>query len=103
VFGGGSAAVLEDFRRLELVHHGRKQVIRSRWRQDKGHRAELRAFLDAIRTASDVPISLREIVATTLTTFRIQDSLASGEPINLNVPKFLRSAVNGQIASSVPA
>ena len=25
VFGGGSAAVLEDFRRLELVRNGRKE------------------------------------------------------------------------------
>jgi len=103
VFGGGSAAVLEDFRRLELVCHGRKQVIRSRWRQDKGHRAELCAFLEAVRTGTEAPISLPEIVATTWTTFSIKGSLASGEPINLDVPKFLRSAFNGQIASSVPA
>ena len=45
VFGGKSAAVLEDFRRLELVQHGKKQVVRSRFRQDKGHRAEWKAFV----------------------------------------------------------
>src|SRR6266849_1741307 len=44
IFGGGAVAVLEDFCRLELLRNGRKQVIRSRWRQDKGHRGEWAAF-----------------------------------------------------------
>src|SRR4029077_17017146 len=50
VFGGGAVAVLEDFRRLELVRHGRKQIFRSRFRQDKGHRAEFKAFIAAVRS-----------------------------------------------------
>jgi predicted dehydrogenase len=37
IFGGGTIAVLDDFRRLELVQRGRKKVHRSRLRQDKGH------------------------------------------------------------------
>jgi predicted dehydrogenase len=40
VFGGGCVAVLDDFRRLELVRHGRRKVVKSRLRQDKGHRGE---------------------------------------------------------------
>ncbi len=48
VFGGGSTAVLEDFRRLELVRAGKKQTEHSRWRQDKGHQAEWAAFAAAI-------------------------------------------------------
>src|ERR1700731_3502400 len=49
VFGGGAVAVLEDFRRLELVGGGRKQVFRSLLRQDKGHRAEWETFVAAVR------------------------------------------------------
>ena len=52
VFGGGAVAVLEDFRRLELVREGRKRTIHSRWRQDKGHRSEWAAFA-RIRTEGD--------------------------------------------------
>ena len=48
VFGGGSVAILEDFRRLELVRNGRKQILRARWGQDKGHKAEMQAFVDAL-------------------------------------------------------
>ncbi len=47
VFGGRSTAVLDDFRRLEFVRNGRKETVHSRWRQDKGHRAEWAAFADS--------------------------------------------------------
>src|SRR5207245_4654526 len=49
IFGAGSSAVLEDFRRLELVRNGHKRTWKSRLRQDKGHRAEWAAFEQAIR------------------------------------------------------
>ena len=103
VFAGGSAAVLEDFRRLELLRHGRREVMRSRWKQDKGHKAEVRAFVEAIRRSSGAPISLHEIIATTLTTFCIKNGLASGEPIDVNVSKFLDKAITLQSAKSVSA
>ncbi len=48
VFVGGRVAVLDDFRTLELVSEGKRQVIHSRLRQDKGHRAEWEAFSQAM-------------------------------------------------------
>ena len=48
VFGGGSVAILEDFRRLELIRNGRKLITHARWKQDKGHNAEMRAFVNMI-------------------------------------------------------
>jgi predicted dehydrogenase/threonine dehydrogenase-like Zn-dependent dehydrogenase len=79
VFGGGGVAVLDDFRRLELARHGRKQVHRSWLRQDKGHRAEWQEFAASIRSGGPVPISFEEICATTLTTIRIAESVRSGQ------------------------
>jgi predicted dehydrogenase/threonine dehydrogenase-like Zn-dependent dehydrogenase len=79
IFGGGCVAVLDDFRRLELVRHGRKQVFRSWLKQDKGHAAEWVAFAHCIRSGSTGPIRFEEIVATTLATIRIADSLRSGQ------------------------
>ncbi|HWH58699.1 MAG TPA: bi-domain-containing oxidoreductase [Terriglobales bacterium] len=79
VFGGGAVAVLDDFRRLELVRQGRKQVYRSRLRQDKGHRAEWQEFANCLRNGSPAPMSFEEICATTLATIRIADSLRSGQ------------------------
>jgi len=91
VFGGGSVAVLEDFRRLELVGHGRKQVFRSWLRQDKGHRGEWKAFAAAIRSGSESPISFHEVVASTLATLRMVDSLLSGQPVAVDVESFTSS------------
>src|SRR5579864_7327833 len=78
IFGRGCVAVLDDFRRLELVRHGRKQVFRSWLKQDKGHAAEWMAFAQCIQFGRPSPIPFEEIVATTLATIRIADSLRSG-------------------------
>jgi predicted dehydrogenase len=93
VFGGGAVAVLEDFRRLELVRHGRKRVIRDRFRQDKGHRAEWAAFGNAIRTGQPAPIPFDQIVATSLATLRVRDSLALGQALSTDVAEFVSSII----------
>ena len=86
VFGGGAVAVLEDFRRLELVGRGRKQVFRSLFGQDKGHRGEWEAFVAALRTGGDSPIPLAEIVTTMLATFALEESRSSGQPVSVGGP-----------------
>jgi predicted dehydrogenase len=91
VFGGGAVAVLEDFRCLELVRHGRKQTMRSRLRQDKGHRAEWDAFAAAIKAGSESTILIDDIVATTLTTFGALESRSTGQPVAIEVARFIQS------------
>ena len=91
VFGGGSSAVLDDFRHLELVRNGRKESDRARWRQDKGHRAEWAAFADAIKRGAESPIPFEEIVASTLATIRIDESAATAHSITLDTAGFLNS------------
>lgn len=83
VFGGGRVAVLEDFRRLELVAGGKKQVFRSLLRQDKGHRGELENFVTAIRTGAESPMPFREIAATMLATFALEQSRCLGQPVSV--------------------
>jgi predicted dehydrogenase/threonine dehydrogenase-like Zn-dependent dehydrogenase len=89
IFGGGSVAVLEDFRRLELIRNGRRQVIRSRTRQDKGHRAEWSAFAQSVRAGQPSPIPFNESVASTLATLRALDSRSSGAVESIDVAAFL--------------
>jgi len=91
VFGGRSIAVIDDFRRMELVRNGRTQKFRSRWRQDKGHRAEWAAFVDVIRAAKDAPIAFEDIVCSTLATLRAEESRMAGKPLAVDVAGFLRS------------
>ena len=62
VHGGGRSAVLEDFRRLRLF--GRRTTTSRLWLgSDKGHNAECRAFIDAVRTGGPSPIPFDEIAA----------------------------------------
>lgn len=91
VFGGGSTAVLEDFRRLDLVRNGRRQTTRSRWHQDKGHRAEWAAFARHLMQSAAAAIHFEDIVCSTLATLRIDESLATGKPVAVDAPAFLRA------------
>ena len=81
VFGGGTVAVLEDFRRLELVQAGKKRVFRSLLRQDKGHHGEWEAFVTAIQTGAESPIPFREVVSTMLATLALEESRCLGQPV----------------------
>ena len=92
VFGGGRIAVLEDFRRLELVRGGHKQTVRSRFRQDKGHRAEWSAFAQSVQRQRESPIRFEEIVCSTLATFAVEESLANRVRIPVDAAKFIAAA-----------
>lgn len=79
IFGGGRAFVLEDYRSASAYRDGRETNTRAR-AQDKGQRDELRALFDALRRGGPAPITLAELANTTRATFRILDSLRTGEP-----------------------
>jgi len=98
VFGGGSVAILEDFRHLELVRNGRKSVSRARLEQDKGHKAEMRAFVDAIRGEIPPPIPFEQIVGSTLATLRLQNACQTGQPLAINLSEFVSSALQDEVA-----
>lgn len=80
VFGGGKAAVLDDFRALTL-HAGRRASRTKSLGQDKGHRAELDAFFEAVRSGGPMPIPLESSVLTTRVTFAIHHALETGLPV----------------------
>jgi predicted dehydrogenase/threonine dehydrogenase-like Zn-dependent dehydrogenase len=83
VFTGGRVAVLNDFRSLELVNNGRRQVYRSRLRQDKGHRAEWDAFSQAIINGGPEPIPYDHIFRVTQASFATLESIRSRQTISL--------------------
>jgi predicted dehydrogenase/threonine dehydrogenase-like Zn-dependent dehydrogenase len=87
IFRGGAVAVLDDFRRLGLVRHGKIKTLRSRFHQDKGHKAEWQAFSECIRSGGRAPIAFEEIVASTLATICIAESLRSGREQSVAAPE----------------
>ena len=98
VFGGGSVAILEDFRRLELVRNGRKQITRARWGQDKGHKAEMQALVDALRGKTPPPIPFEQVVGSTLATLRLQNSCQTGQPLTVELGEFVAAALQEKSA-----
>jgi predicted dehydrogenase/threonine dehydrogenase-like Zn-dependent dehydrogenase len=96
VFGGSAVAILEDFRRLELVRNGRKQITRARWAQDKGHKSEMQALVDALRGQTPPPSSFEQVVGSTLATLRLQNSSQSGQPLPVQLSEFVASALQGK-------
>lgn len=94
VFGGKSVAVLEDFRLLELIQHGKKQTMRARFKQDKGHIGEWRAFVNALRNGGQSPIAFEEIITTMVATFAAASSRSTGKAVCVDVNEFLSTAVH---------
>jgi predicted dehydrogenase len=82
-FGGGRVAVLNDFRRLETYHAGRRQIRRTWLRQDKGHQAEWEAFVAAIRSGGPPPIPYDQLMAASLTALAAVDALRTRKPVTL--------------------
>ncbi|MBK9313528.1 MAG: bi-domain-containing oxidoreductase [Acidobacteria bacterium] len=78
-YGAGRVAVIDDFRTLEMWRDGKRKVSK-RLSQDKGFDEELRAFIEAVKSGGEMPIAWRSLLLTTLTTLRIEDSLANGKP-----------------------
>lgn len=74
IYGEGKTFIIEDFRRAKFASGGDVRVIRGRV-QDKGQRAELLAFAEAVLGRRPAPIPFEELVYTTLATFRILDSM----------------------------
>jgi predicted dehydrogenase/threonine dehydrogenase-like Zn-dependent dehydrogenase len=83
VFGAGNIGVINDFRDGLFYRNSKATKIKS---SGKGHKEEVFAFLNALHKGEDGPISFRSICLTTITTFRILDSLYTGMPqeISLN-------------------
>jgi predicted dehydrogenase len=99
VFGGASVAILEDFRGLELVRNGKRKVSRERWRQDKGHAAEMRLFIEAALGTIPPPIPFEQIVGSTLATLRLQNACQTGQSLDVDVNGFMASALREKIAA----
>ncbi len=95
VFGAGKAAVLDDFRRLEMVTGGRRRTRRLWLRSDKGHAAQWEAFLGAVATGGPGPIPYPQLFAVADATLAAVDSLRRGAAIELGPPAYDQSRKEG--------
>ena len=85
VFCAGKVAVLDDFRRLELVSSSGKKTYRSPFRQDKGHQAAWSAFVNTLQTGSEAPIPYPQLIAVSKTA--ILAGKAAAEKTRIEIEK----------------
>ncbi|MFN2497980.1 MAG: bi-domain-containing oxidoreductase [Pyrinomonadaceae bacterium] len=79
IFGEGKTFVLDDFRRA-TYHKNGKESRKDLKTQDKGQADLVRSVCALVREGAIAPISLDELAATTRATFRIMESLQTGQP-----------------------
>lgn len=82
IFAHGCTAVLDDFKSLTLYAGGKKKS-KNFFSQDKGQKTELDVFLDAIQNGKGLPIRFEEMYSASLVTFKILESLRTGQVISL--------------------
>lgn len=82
VFGGGKVGLLSDYRRLELIENGKKKTMRS-FGQRKGHKEEIEVFFDRIIHGGDLPIPFEQLCLSTMTSFKVIESLEKGLPVQI--------------------
>jgi predicted dehydrogenase/threonine dehydrogenase-like Zn-dependent dehydrogenase len=80
VAAGGRSARLDNFRRATVWSGRRRSTMRPRGGQDKGQRAELAQFVEAVRTGAPMPIPIASLIATTRATIAARESALSGRP-----------------------
>jgi polar amino acid transport system substrate-binding protein len=84
VYKGGVAALLHDFKELEILSSGGKKARKKLLNQDKGQSTMVEEFILSIKGESPCPISLNEIYSSTLVTFKILESLRTGQAISID-------------------
>ena len=77
VSSGGRTARLDNFRRATVWTGTRARVSRHLGSPDKGQSAEIKAFIDAVRTDRPMPISLESLAATTRATLATTSAVAN--------------------------
>lgn len=82
IFCEGKTFVLDDFRQASMFKNG-KETVKRLSSQDKGQSEEVRTVCSVVLEGKEAPITLEDLLATTRATFRIRESLRTGEVITI--------------------
>jgi predicted dehydrogenase len=102
VFAGGVAAVIDDFRSLELASGGKRRVRKAR-RQEKGHAEELRAFVDAVAGDTALLQPADSIFWSSALTLQVPVALGLDRPVAVDLPEALGGTGAAAAASTAPS
>ena len=72
--------VSDDFKRFSLTQGGHTHTSRPQ-QADKGHKAEMKAFVELAAGLPVAELSFADCVSSTAATFKVIESLTTGEPV----------------------
>jgi len=88
IFADENVLIIDNFKSGRFFIKKKSKKLR-RFIQDKGHYKEFETFARAILNGDSSPISMKEQILATLTTFKVLESLEKKEPIEIHVSKLL--------------
>lgn len=74
IFSNGQSIIIDDFKNMTIYGKSTKTMNLSN--QDKGHKEEVKVFLDAIKKGQNCPIPFNETHNAMLATFKVEESIA---------------------------
>lgn len=89
IFSGGKVCIIDNFKNITFVSTG-KIKKNKRLEVDRGYLNELKTTIHALKERKISPIDFQSIIATTLTTFAIEESITRGEAVEIDLMKWLK-------------
>lgn len=80
IYTNGCTAILDDFKDA-TIHSGGKRRKKKLMVQDKGQKEEVKTFVASILKGESEPIPLEEIINTSIVTFKVLESLQTGQAV----------------------
>ncbi|MCB0834556.1 MAG: hypothetical protein KDC45_13905, partial [Bacteroidetes bacterium] len=84
IFSEQTVATVDDFRYWTCTRSGKTKKFGSR-KQDKGYKNSLNAFTDSCKRGLPSPVPFEDAVIATISTFKILESLTTGQAVNFDI------------------
>lgn len=89
IFRAGAVGLIDNFRSASFIHQGSSRSKKNRFGIDRGHNAEIAAFVAAVSGKESALPTFESLIYTTLTTFAIEESLKGGKPVSVRTDELL--------------
>ncbi|MCS7184716.1 MAG: hypothetical protein NZ870_02160, partial [bacterium] len=89
VFSQNSAAIIDNFLKSNFVRSGVSEKF-NKLSRDMGYKNEIEELINAVENDTQAPIPFYDVVTTTLTTFKILESIKNSKPLTINLEEWLK-------------
>ncbi len=88
IYSAGKVAVIDDFKYCTMFAD-QKEILRKRGPIRKGFSEEITAFFKSITAGEESPIKFQQLIAGTVATLKIRDSISKAGPEHIDVNNYL--------------